>query len=61
MSADYATFLASKAPADPSSGFCGIPAPWTVQCGDGRAIAGHVQSREIADAIAAALNQAHSA
>lgn len=32
--------------------------PWTVDCRDGRAVAGHVPSREIADAIAAALNAA---
>jgi hypothetical protein len=31
--------------------------PWTVCCGDGRAIAGHVPSREIAQAIADALNR----
>lgn len=30
--------------------------PFTVLCGDGRAIAGSVPSREIAEAIAAALN-----
>lgn len=31
--------------------------PWTVRCGDGRAVAGHVGSREIAEAIALALNR----
>lgn len=31
--------------------------PWTVVCGDGRAIAGHVPSREIAQAIALAMNR----
>jgi hypothetical protein len=30
--------------------------PWTVQCGDGRAVSGHVPSREIAVAIVEALN-----
>ncbi len=30
--------------------------PFTVRCGDGRAIAGHVPSRDIAEAIADALN-----
>ncbi|HYJ44045.1 MAG TPA: hypothetical protein VEW06_06275 [Xanthobacteraceae bacterium] len=31
--------------------------PYTVVCGDGRAIAGHVPSRECAEAIVDALNQ----
>lgn len=31
--------------------------PWTVCCGDGRAIVGHVPSREIAQAIADVLNR----
>lgn len=31
--------------------------PYTVLCGDGRAIAGHVESRACAEAICAALNQ----
>jgi len=31
--------------------------PFTVVCGDGRAIAGHVNSRACAEAIADALNQ----
>lgn len=31
--------------------------PYTVQCGDGRAVAGHVPSRQIAQAIADALNR----
>lgn len=31
--------------------------PYTVTCGDGRAVAGHVPSREIAGAIAEALNR----
>jgi len=30
--------------------------PFTIQCGDGRAIAGHVNSRACADAIVAAMN-----
>ena len=30
--------------------------PWTVVCGDGRAIAGHVPSRDIAEKIVIALN-----
>jgi hypothetical protein len=33
--------------------------PFTVTCGDGRAIAGHVESRDCADKIAAALNLAY--
>lgn len=32
--------------------------PWVIRCADGRAVAGHVPSREIAEAIAAALNGA---
>lgn len=35
-------------------GFDGLP--YTVCCGDGRAVAGHVPSREIAQAITDALN-----
>jgi len=31
--------------------------PYTVCCGDGRAVAGHVPSRQIAQAIADALNR----
>lgn len=31
--------------------------PYTVLCGDGRAVAGHVPSREIAEAIVWALNR----
>lgn len=34
--------------------------PWTVVCGDGRAIAGYIPSREIAEEIAAALNRRRS-
>jgi hypothetical protein len=30
--------------------------PWTICCADGRAVAGHIPSREIAEAIVAALN-----
>ncbi len=30
--------------------------PYTILCGDGRAIAGHVESRQIAETIAEALN-----
>lgn len=30
--------------------------PWTVVCGDGRAVAGHVPSRECAEAIVEALH-----
>jgi hypothetical protein len=30
--------------------------PYTIVCGDGRAIAGHVNSKECADAIVFALN-----
>lgn len=33
--------------------------PWTVCCGDGRAVAGHVPSKAIAEAIAKALNAAY--
>lgn len=33
--------------------------PYTVRCGDGRAVAGHVPSREIAEAIADALNRSY--
>jgi hypothetical protein len=36
-------------------GFDGLP--YTVCCGDGRAVAGHVPSRQIAQAIADALNR----
>lgn len=32
--------------------------PWVVRCGDGRAIAGHVPSRQIAEKIAEAMNWA---
>lgn len=31
--------------------------PWTLCCGDGRAVAGHVPSRECAEAIVEALNR----
>lgn len=31
--------------------------PYTVQCGDGRAVAGHVNSLACAEAIVAALNR----
>lgn len=34
----------------------GDSVPWTVTCGDGRAVAGHVPSKAIAEAIVAALN-----
>lgn len=30
--------------------------PWTVRCGDGRAVAGHIPSLAIAEVVAAALN-----
>ncbi len=33
--------------------------PWTVTAGCGRAVAGHVPSKAIADAIAFALNMLH--
>jgi hypothetical protein len=33
--------------------------PWTVTCGTGQAIAGHVPSVEIAEAIAEALNRTY--
>lgn len=32
--------------------------PWTVRCGDGRAVCGHVPSLAIAQAIADVLNRA---
>jgi hypothetical protein len=35
--------------------------PYTIVCGDGRAIAGHVPSKAIAEAIADAMNQAEHA
>lgn len=35
--------------------------PWTVRCGDGRAVAGHIPSREIAETICAALNRCEPA
>lgn len=35
--------------------------PWTICCADGRAIAGHVPSRECAEAIVAALNRGTAA
>lgn len=35
--------------------------PHTARCGDGRAVAGHVPSRQIAEAIADALNAARPA
>lgn len=33
--------------------------PFTVVCGDGRAVAGHVESRLCAEAVASALNRCH--
>jgi hypothetical protein len=35
--------------------------PFTLVCGDGRAIAGHIESRACADALAEAMNLRHPA
>lgn len=37
-------------------GICHQGPPWVIECGDGRCVAGHVESRECADAIVRALN-----
>ncbi|MDE2103658.1 MAG: hypothetical protein KGL39_40850 [Patescibacteria group bacterium] len=35
----------------------GLSQPYVIRCGDGRAIAGHVESRACAEAIVDALNR----
>jgi hypothetical protein len=39
----------------------GVSPPFTLICGAGRALAGHIESYQIAQAIAAAMNAAHPA
>ena len=51
-------FTVSLSTCDGPEGVVYETIPYVVKCGNGQAVAGHVPSREIAEAIADALNRA---